>query len=140
MNKLFAVLAFLVASSLTASTSHAGLISGFEPGLNGWEYMGDVSIQTSAIGLTPTQAQRMAFISTMCGGSPPVQGFCDTTIQEHPYSGVSSPTWVFAAQFLGLPSTRFEFLNVMPPLSYIEQQGIILNGESGAMKTLFYAP
>jgi len=81
----------------------------------------------------------MAFISTMCDGSnPPIQGGgCNTSIREHPYSGVSSPDSGFARAFLGLPLDPDSFLNVMPPL---DLDGRFLSGESGAMKTLFYTP
>lgn len=50
---------------------HAGVVSGFESGLVGWEVVGDVSAQTAAIGLDPTQGAKTAFLSNAgLGGSP----------------------------------------------------------------------
>jgi hypothetical protein len=127
-----------------SSATHAGLLSGFEPGLEGWDYVGDVSIQTSAIGLVPTQAERMAFISTMCDrNNPPSQGHCNTTTNEHPYSGISSPPSAYAREFLGLPLGTIDFLNVMPYVDVDPSRphytvGAV--GESGAIKMRFLAP
>lgn len=118
--------------------------------------MGDVSVQSSAIGLVPTQAQSIAFISTMCdGNNPPAIGRCNTTTNEHPYSGVSSPRSDVARQFLGLPASNYEFLTSMPLVpgaswNPLEDTFSVpmgggnseygLRGESGAMKTRFFAP
>lgn len=137
MQRWFTTLAF--GSLLCASTSHAGLLSGFEQGLVGWEHIGDVSVQSSDIGLSPTQAQHMVFVSTMCdGNSPPVQGGgCEITTNEHPYSGISSPSSAFARAFLGLPDLNdlpLGFDDVMP---YPSES---VRGESGAIKMRFFAP
>jgi hypothetical protein len=130
---------------LFSSSSNAGLISGFESGLSGWDYIGDVSVQSSAIGLVPTQEQKLAFISTMCDrNSPPVVGRCNTTTNEHPYSGVSSSPSDVARQFLGLPQAPADFMAAMPYVDPAAPGGGFYTpaivGESGAMKTRFYAP
>lgn len=111
---------FVLAMPLVAN---AGLISGFEQGLDGWEYIGDVSTQTADIGIDPTQARHMAFVTTMCDPlNPPSQDVCDLEgHRELPYSGVSSPPSRFADEFLNGP-------------------GLFYTGESGALKTRFYAP
>ena len=129
---------------LASSLSHASPISGFEVGLSGWDYMGDVSTQSSAIGLTPTQGNSMAFISTMCDrNNPPMHGRCNTTTNEHPYSGVSSSPSSYAREFLGLPSSGIDFVNAMPSVNTTTPGGGTLEigtvGESGAMKLRFYA-
>src|SRR5262245_51931866 len=126
-----------------APPTKSALVSGFEAGLVGWDYMGDVSIQTSAIGISPTQGQSMVFISTMCDrDNPPAQvrpdnSPCMTTVNEHPYSGTSSPWSGFAREFIGLPFGSFQFSQSMPR----GDPGIGGNtGESGAIKTSFFAP
>ena len=130
---------------LAAPSTHASPISGFEAGLPGWEYIGDVSTQSSAIGLNPTQGNAMAFISTMCDrNNPPTVGQCNTTTNEHPYSGVSSLPSAYARNFLGLPSNGLDFINAMPSVNTSLPGGGTLEvgtvGESGAMKLRFYAP
>ena len=127
---------------LVATTSHAGLISGFEQGLSGWDYIGDVSVQTSDIGTSPTQAQHMAFLTTMCdANSPPSLGAstfrCEITTNEHPYSGISSPPAAIARQFLGLPFLGWDFLQLMPDADNANSR---VYGEGGAMKISFFAP
>jgi hypothetical protein len=119
---------------LVSTAAHSTVVGNFESGLSGWDHIGDVSVQTSAIGLDPTQGNSMVFISTMCDpGSPPAQGGCDTTTNEHPYSGISSPDARYARTFLGLPFGEHDFLAGMPsPASSV--------GESGAIKTRFFVP
>jgi hypothetical protein len=127
-------------TALLASTgANAGLLSSFESGLGDWEYLGDVSIQSSAIGLDPTHGSRMVFMSTMCDETNlPVQGGrCETTTNEHPYSGVSSPASTFAREFLGLPVRARDFVAAMPFVDSIQQAVV---GESAAMKMRFFAP
>ncbi|WP_140634418.1 hypothetical protein [Methylibium rhizosphaerae] len=139
------VIAVAVGTVALSAPVQARVLSGFEQGLGDWGYMGDVSIQTSTIGLDPTQGPNMAFISTMCDRlNPPLEGApagrswpCDTTTNEHPYSGVSSPDVSFSREFLGLPTDRRSFLESMPPIPYWTAAGV---GESGAIRTSFYAP
>ena len=94
LGRAHAKAAIVALGLFTGSVAHAGLISGFESGLGEWEHIGDVSIQTSAIGLNPTQAAKMAFVTTMCDqNNPPSQGGrCSYSglTNEHPYSGISS--------------------------------------------------
>lgn len=137
MRRLFLIAAVLA----TSSAAHAIPISSFESGLTGWDFMGDVSIQNASIGISPTQGQQMAFVSTMCNDqNPPSQvpddqlAPCNTTVREHPYSGVSSPATQFSREFLGLPSDPWDFEALMP----VRTNSPV--GESGAMKTSFYAP
>jgi hypothetical protein len=118
--------------------AHAGLISGFEAGLSGWDALGDVSVQTSAIGLVPTEGAHEAFISTMCDFLAPPAGGCNTSTNEHPYSGVSSPYAGYARAFLGLPFDGNAFLQQMPD-SGSPSPSDTSTGESGALKTRFYA-
>ncbi|MFL6708922.1 MAG: hypothetical protein ACJ8HI_12020, partial [Massilia sp.] len=70
----------LVAASMlmASSLAHAGLISGFEDGLKDWTTLGDVSVQTAASGLGPTQGRNFVFMSTL-----------SSAWRETPYSGVS---------------------------------------------------
>lgn len=116
--------------------SQAALVSGFEAGLYGWTTLGDVSIQNSNIGLEPTQGRNMAFVTTMCDRDKPPIGGCDTSINEHPYSDISSPPAQYARAFLGLPTNDSDFLNVMPAQSSATG---LLRGEGGAIKTEFFA-
>jgi hypothetical protein len=87
----------LIAKILTASifmcssVAHAGLISGFENGLEGWDYIGDVSVQNSTIGLAPTQGHNLAFLTTIGGAT-----------DLAPYSGTNSPSSGVAREFLGI--------------------------------------
>lgn len=112
------------------SVAHAGLITGFEQGLDGWEYIGDVSIQTADIGTEPSQAKKMAVITTMCDPhNPPSQtGYCDVSedFREYPYSGVSSPSYKVTWDFLSIDDYPRELYNAA--------------GDSGALKTQFFAP
>lgn len=116
-----------------AASAAPTLLSGFEPGLVGWQTIGDVSAQTSAVGLHPTQGTASAFLTTMSG-------------IENPFSGVGSPVAGDARQFLGLPRDAgfpgtSDFLNVMPPLNLAFPGGYYAPpevGESGAMRLRFY--
>jgi hypothetical protein len=45
--------------------ANAGLIDGFESGLTGWSTQGDVSTQTSAIGITPTEGSSQTLLTTL---------------------------------------------------------------------------
>lgn len=117
---------------LAMAQAHAGLLSGFEQGLDGWSYIGDVSTQSGDIGLAPSQGRKMAFLSTMCDSvTSPTP--CATIKREHPYSGVSSPNSGVARAFLGLPAGGEDFSAAMP------QRGHANVGESGAMSFRFYA-
>src|SRR5262245_39107026 len=98
---------------LYAGRVNASLISGFENGLAGWEYVGDVSAQDSSVGTTPTQGKYVGFITTLCDQR--VVNWCNTSLTEVPYSGHSSlmavssflgPTSV--AAFLGLPTDNLD--------------------------------
>src|SRR5688572_28331533 len=82
---------------LYSAGASASLIQGFESG--GWEFVGDVSIQTDAVG-TPSQGSRQAFITTLCDAE--VVGWCETTSRELPYTGISGLPANEAGQFLGL--------------------------------------
>jgi hypothetical protein len=134
------LIATAIAATLQLGVSlgaQAAVISSFESGLGGWSYIGDVSVQSSSIGLDPTHGHQMAFMSTMCDRDnlPSQGGGCETTVNEHPYSGVSSPAAHFAREFLGLPSFQHDFLAAMPSTAYAA-----IFGEGSAMKYRFYAP
>jgi hypothetical protein len=106
------------------------LLSGFESGLAGWNTLGDVSSQTAAVGLTPTQGSGLAFVTTL-GSS------------EIPYSGTASPNDGVTRQFLGLPAGIPQFMAQMPAVDPTFPGGGILEppivGEGGAMTYRFYA-
>jgi hypothetical protein len=122
---------------LQTSTCEATLISGFEDGLLGWEFLGDVSVQTNVIG-APTEGDQQAFITTLCDSR--FVPWCEVSDPEVPYSGVSAIPAVelhghsqSAAQFVGLPTDIDLFtaeLPTLPPNAPV--------GESGAIKRRFY--
>lgn len=131
----------LAAAALVCSTAaHAGLISGFENGLQGWDSIGDVSVQNAGIGLAPTQGQRSVFLSTMA--SP-----------EIPFSGTDSPSASVARAFLGIqmvqPSDPLAdpymagfpmadtHLSYGQPIPYGGSLEYGYRGESAAIKTQF---
>lgn len=105
------------------------LLSGFESGLAGWQTIGDVSAQSAASGLNPTEGTRSAFLTTMSS-------------YENPFSGTASPIGWQAQQFLGLPIGPGEFMAAMPDLHLALPGGGSYTspevGESGAMKLRFY--
>ena len=126
--KLSSGLALLAIHAATHSTPV--LLSGFEAGLSGWNTLGDVSVQTAAVGLTPTQGSGMAFVTTL-GSS------------EIPYSGTPSPNDTLTREFLGLPGGIPQFMAQMPPVDPVTPGGGILEppivGEGGAMTFRFHA-
>ncbi len=113
-----------------AAHSTPVLLSGFEAGLSGWNTLGDVSVQTAAVGLTPTQGSGMAFVTTLGSG-------------EIPYSGTPSPNDTLTREFLGLPGGIPEFMAQMPAVDPVTPGGGILEppivGEGGAMTFRFHA-
>jgi|SoiMethySBSTD1v2_1073268.scaffolds.fasta_scaffold75614_6 hypothetical protein len=128
-------------ASLAASRADAIPTFGFEAGQLGWKSIGDVSLQSSAFGITPTQGSRQAIISTLCDST--AVDWCDTTVVEKPFSGVSAlpvlPRSIFdaptsVAEFLGLPNSEREFMDLFPP-GRLEN----VRGESGAIKLSFFA-
>jgi len=106
------------------------LLSGFEAGLSGWNTLGDVSVQTAAVGLTPTQGSGMAFVTTLGG-------------DEIPYSATPSPNDTLTREFLGLPGGIPLFMAQMPAVDPVTPGGGILEppivGEGGAMTFRFHA-
>src|SRR5215467_13822217 len=78
---------------LVTQAANAGLISGFESGLNGWTYAGDVSAQKANIGLDPTQGSRQALLTTAID---PGLSFSGSGALPFPVDG-------FVTAFLGLP-------------------------------------
>lgn len=126
-------------SGLIASTASAIPVTSFEQGPSGWESVGDVSLQSAAFGVTPTDGLWQALITTLCDST--VVSWCETSLVEKPYSGTSSLPSVTpidgapssAAEFLGLPSDRDAFRG-----SFAQQPSPVL-GESGALRTSFFA-
>ena len=126
----FVAVSMLMASSL----AHAGLISGFEDGLKDWTTLGDVSVQTAASGLAPTQGRNLVFLSTLGAN-------------ETPYSGVASPASSAARNFLGIqtiPGTGccdgptmagFPLVDTSMPGGGTLDYAMV--GESAAIKTQF---
>jgi hypothetical protein len=120
---------------LACTFAQARLVSGFEAGFTGWEVIGDVSVQTAAIGLAPTQGSQLALITTIndcaqapvpCGGGFP---------REISISGQNSPPSYVARAFLGLPLNEFELTAILPPVGSV----FPVAGDSGAIKYRFYA-
>jgi hypothetical protein len=128
-------LAFLALCLATSSISHANLISGFEHGLAGWDYIGDVSIQSSDLGARPTQGRYQAVLTTLCDGV--IDVWCETIGREMPLSGVNgvpanrrSDAPISATQFLGLPTHPHELAALLPGP---------YRGETGAIRREFFA-
>ena len=123
-------LALLLLDMHAAAHAQSVLLSGFESGLAGWNTLGDVSVQTAAVGLTPTQGAGLAFVTTL--GS-----------HEIPYSGTPSPNDSVTREFLGLPGGIPQFMAAMPAVNPIGPGGAILEppivGEGGAMTYRFHA-
>ena len=132
MKKLtFALVVSLIAVNLDCEA--AIINGGFENGLNGWTTIGDVSIQTSSIGVTPTQGRNQALLTTLCNdGLTPA--FCNGDGGELPYSGVSALPAEQVQQWLGFSSDPFEFFNQTK--AFI---GFPLRGEGSGIRTLIHA-
>ena len=122
-------LALLLLDLHAVAHSQTVLLSGFESGLAGWNTLGDVSVQTAAVGLAPTQGAGLAFVTTLGPG-------------EVPYSGTPSPNDGVTRQFLGLPVGIPQFMAQMPPVNPVGPGGAILEppivGEGGAMTYRFH--
>jgi hypothetical protein len=123
-------LALLLLDAHALAHSQSVLLSGFESGLAGWSTLGDVSVQTAAVGLAPTQGTGFAFVTTLGSG-------------EIPYSGTPSPNDSATREFLGLPGGIPQFMAQMPAVDPVGPGGAILEppivGEGGAMTYRFYA-
>jgi hypothetical protein len=116
---------FVAGSVLFCSTTaHAGLISGFENGLQGWDQLGDVSVQDAASGLAPTQGAHSVFLSTLGAN-------------ERPFSGVASPTADKARAFLGITTERGYGDPYMAGFADAMSASYAMYGESAAIKTQF---
>jgi hypothetical protein len=129
-----AVLA-VCASSFISPAAFSAILTGFEQGLTGWDYLGDVSIQTSVSGVLPSQGAHMAFISTACNSLLALSTMpcSEPGFTERPFSGMSSPDAKFAREFLGLPGSIEEWTSLMMPFPQFR-------GEGGAMSFRFFAP
>jgi PEP-CTERM motif len=57
-----------------AHVASAGAISGFESGLAGWTYVGDVSVQGAGVGVTPTEGSAQALLTTVTTASESFSG------------------------------------------------------------------
>ena len=129
----------LIALAFTTVT-HAGLLSGFENGLQGWDYIGDTSIQNSSIGLAATQGRNFAFLTTLSTNAA-------TPRPETPYSGVNSPRSNIARDFLGIQTAQVgiddPYMVGFPMVSTTVPGGgnspYAIYGESAAIKTSFTA-
>jgi hypothetical protein len=130
---------FLAVTTFLCSTAaHAGLISGFENGMLGWQYIGDVSVQNSSIGLPPTQGHNFVFLTTLS-----MTG--NTTGPEPTYSGTDSPSSYTARAFLGIqtvqPPVGDPYMAGFPMVDPNATGGGYLSyatsGESAAIKTQF---
>jgi len=110
---------------LSCSTSaQAGLISGFENGLQGWDHLGDVSVQNAASGLAPTQGLHSVFLSTLGAN-------------ERPFSGVASPLADRARDFLGIETDYRYGDPYMVGFPDAMSASYAMYGESAAIKTQF---
>lgn len=125
-------------SALIASVANATLISGFEEGRDGWESVGDVSLQSADFGTSPSEGLWQAVITTLCDST--VVSWCEGG-NEIPYSGISSlpdtDTYrasLTAAGFLGLPTTQEEMFD-----SFDRPPSTVGRGESGALTLSFFA-
>lgn len=138
---------FFATSALLCSTiAQAGMISGFESGLDGWNHIGDVSVQNSTVGLSATQGHNFVFLTTLS-----MRG--NTTGPEPTYSGVDSPSSGVARNFLGVQTALLpggfgdEYMVGFPmaPLNWYHGKPILspgyipyaMSGESAAIKTTF---
>lgn len=122
---------FLIAASLVCSTAaHAGLISGFENGLQGWDYIGDTSVQNSSIGLAPTQGQNFAFLTTI---GPLLSDLTPYSGTPSPYAGtVRTFLGVETAQIPGYPGGEY-YMPDFPSVGY--EYGMV--GDGAAIRTQF---
>jgi hypothetical protein len=122
---------------LACSLAQARVVSGFEAGFTGWEVIGDVSVQTAAIGLAPTQGGQLAIITTISDcttyATPCTPN--DPLYREIPISGRNSPNSVVSREFLGLPGSVIDLESVLPPVP----GGYPVFGEGGAIKYRFFA-
>ena len=140
MRTIFKMLALTAVAWSTGA--QAGLISGFEQGLNGWDHIGDVSIQTASVGLAATQAQHYAFLTTLSTAA-------NTPGPETPYSSTNSPSSATAREFLGIQTVTppgccgdpymvgFPMADTTLPNGGTAPYAIY--GESAAIKTKFTA-
>ena len=123
-------LALLLLDLHALAHSQSVLLSGFESGLAGWNTLGDVSVQSAAIGLAPTQGSGLAFVTTLGAN-------------EIPYSATPSPNDSVTRQFLGLPGDIAQFMAQMPAVNPVGPGGAITDapvvGEGGAMTYRFFA-
>lgn len=138
--RLAAALRALTASALLlgGASAHAALINGgFETGLLGWETLGDVSVQTAAIGTTPTEGSSQAFLSTLCDRTlpSPYPPGCQITLNELPYSDVNAVATT-GSYFTNAPLFDWlgiEYLQDVLPLGIVE-----VNGEGSGLKQEFF--
>lgn len=128
-----APLTFLAIATLAfSSAAHAGLIDGFENGMQGWEQIGDVSVQNSSIGVGPTQGRNFAFLTTI--------GSMESDLA--PYSGTASPSSSVTRDFLGIqtvygPDNWEPSMVGFPANEGMGYYGMV--GEGAAIKTKFTA-
>jgi len=125
------------ALALGLSEAQAGIINGgFEANLTAWESIGDVSIQTAAIGISPTQGQKQVVLTTLCSTG------CNGAA-EFPYSGTSALAIQPVADFLGIQSGDKPVANVFADIVGItprlgENQFFGPHGENSGIRTLFH--
>ncbi|MEQ1801798.1 MAG: hypothetical protein ABL989_07750, partial [Gammaproteobacteria bacterium] len=131
----------------------ASIVNGsFESGtLLGWESLGDVSLQTSSIGISPTDGSSQALITTLCGDGTSIPGpiGCQITNVERPYSGTNALYTEFYCQDfdpdcirppIGTPGWEvFDFVGLTPADLLTDPDPPGANGEGSAIRQSFVA-
>ena len=92
-------------ATLLAFAARADVVAGFESGLTGWTFANDVSIQTAAVGLNPTEGSSMMFLTTI---TPNGRGPDPYYTPYRTYAEFES-----GRTLLGLPISDLDFYSAM---------------------------
>jgi PEP-CTERM motif len=137
---LFAIIVAIIFIYFQPFAAQAAIINGsFETGtFAGWNTIGDTSIQTSSIGIAPTDGTSMALLTTLCDSQSGAH--CETILRELPFSATSAvPSTVVTEGFFGFTSAEINTFiprEVGPPTAGFPLRGFPAGEGSGIKQTV----
>src|SRR5216684_1588694 len=110
----FIIVALMLQCTMPLAAFAAVVNGSFEAGFGsftGWARIGDTSIQTSGIGIAPTDGRFMALLTTLCDFKTGAR--CETILRELPFSSNSAvPAATITQGFFGF--TQAEISSFLP--------------------------
>ncbi len=119
----FIIVALMLQCTMPLAAFAAVVNGSFEAGFGsftGWARIGDTSIQTSGIGIAPTDGRFMALLTTLCDFKTGAR--CETILRELPFSSNSAvPAATITQGFFGFTQAEISSFiprSTVPPIGF----------------------